>query len=227
MIADECFKGMPMVKLVIFDLDGTLLNSLDDLAVSTNYALQKHRYPTHELLEYRRFVGNGINKLLERALPEEARTKENVLKIREDFMAYYAVHKADYTAPYPGIAELLEALRKKNILLAVASNKYHSATQALIPHYFGENTFGFVYGQREGIPVKPDPTIVFDILKEAGVKPEEVLYVGDSGVDMQTASNSGIVSIGVTWGFRSAEELKENGAIHIVDRPSDILKLLR
>ena len=215
-----------MVKLVIFDLDGTLLNSLDDLAASTNYALQKHGYPTHELIKYREFVGNGINKLLERALPEGTRTEENILKIREDFMAYYAVHKADYTAPYPGITDLLEALKKRTIFLAVASNKYHSATIALIPHYFGKDTFDFVYGQREGISVKPDPTIVFDILKEAGIKREDTLYVGDSGVDMQTALNSGIVSVGVTWGFRSAEELKENGAIHIVDHPSEILKLL-
>ncbi|MCR9011772.1 HAD family hydrolase [Gabonibacter chumensis] len=216
-----------MNRLIIFDLDGTLLNSLDDLAISANYALQKHNYPVHELRKYKEFVGNGINKLLERALPEGERTPENVLKIREDFMDYYAVHKADFTAPYPGIMDLLNELKRRGILLAVASNKYHAATQALIPHYFGEDTFHYVYGQREGVPIKPDPTVVFDILKEAGVSREETLYVGDSGVDMQTALNSGVVSIGVTWGFRSAKELEDNGAVHIVDHPSDMLKLLQ
>ena len=118
-----------MTKLVIFDLDGTLLNSLQDLATSTNYALQRHGYPTHELPAFRYFVGNGSDKLLERALPEAERSRENVLKIREDFMAYYAEHKADFTAPYDGICELLKTLKRHQLLLAVASNKYHAATR--------------------------------------------------------------------------------------------------
>ncbi len=213
-----------MTKLVIFDLDGTLLNSLQDLAASTNYALRQHGYPTHELPAFRYFVGNGINKLLERALPEKERTHENMLKIREDFMAYYAEHKADFTAPYDGICELLKTLKRHHVLLAVASNKYHAATRELIPEYFGEGLFDFVYGQREGIPVKPDPTIVFDIMKEAGGSKEEVLYVGDSGVDMQTAVNSGVTSVGVTWGFRDRKELQENGAQYIADEPYEIMK---
>ena len=213
-----------MTKLVIFDLDGTLLNSLQDLATSTNYALQRHGYPTHELPAFRYFVGNGIDKLLERALPEAERSRENVLKIREDFMAYYAEHKADFTAPYDGICELLKTLKRHQLLLAVASNKYHAATQELIPEYFGEGVFDFVYGQREGIPAKPNPTIVFDIMKEAGVSKEEVLYVGDSGVDMRTAVNSGVTSIGVTWGFRDRKELLANGAQYIADEPYEIMK---
>ena len=216
-----------MIKLVIFDLDGTLLNSLEDLAASTNYALRRHGYPEHELSAYRYFVGNGIDKLLERALPESVRTHENMLKIKEDFVVYYAVHKADFTAPYAGIPELLGELKKQGMLLAVASNKYHEATVVLIPEYFGEGLFDFVFGQREGVPIKPDPTIVFDIIKAAGVKKEEVLYVGDSGVDMQTAVNSGVTSIGVTWGFRDQRELLDNGACHIVNHPSEILEVIR
>lgn len=216
-----------MTKLVIFDLDGTLLNSLQDLAASTNYALRRHGYPTHELPAYRYFVGNGINKLLERALPESERTEENMLKIREDFVAYYAEHKADFTAPYDGICELLRELKRREMLLAVASNKYHSATVALIPEYFGEGLFDFVYGQRDGVPIKPDPTIVFDIMKEAGVTQDEVLYVGDSGVDMQTAVNSGVASVGVTWGFRDREELLKNGASCIADQPWEIVKFIK
>ena len=216
-----------MTKLLIFDLDGTLLNSLQDLAASTNYALRQHGYPTHELPAFRYFVGNGINKLLERALPEKERTHENMLKIREDFMAYYAVHKADFTTPYDGIYDLLKALKRHHLLLAVASNKYHEATRELIPEYFGEGLFDFVYGQREGIPVKPNPTIVFDIMKEAGVTKEEVLYVGDSGVDMQTAVNSGVTSVGVTWGFRDRKELLANGAQYIADEPCEITRWVR
>ncbi|WP_270488244.1 HAD family hydrolase [Butyricimonas synergistica] len=215
-----------MIKLVIFDLDGTLLNSLEDLAASTNYALRRYGYPEHELPAYRYFVGNGIDKLLERALPDAVRTPENVMKIKEDFVAYYAVHKADFTAPYAGIPELLGELKRQGILLAVASNKYHEATVALIPAYFGEGLFDFVFGQREGIAIKPDPTIVYDIIKAAGVRKEEVLYVGDSGVDMQTAVNSGVTSVGVTWGFRDREELLANGACHVAESPLDILAIL-
>ena len=218
---------MKKYETVIFDLDGTLLNSLEDLAASTNYALRQHGYPEHELPAYRHFVGNGINKLLERALPEAVRTEENVMKVREDFVAYYSIHKADFTAPYAGITDLLGELKRRGVLLAVASNKYHAATVELIPEYFGKGVFDFVFGQREGIPIKPDPTIVFDIIKAAGVNKDEVLYVGDSGVDMQTAVNSGVTSVGVTWGFRDRKELLENGACHIADRPSDILEIMK
>lgn len=129
-------------------------------------------------------------------------------------MAYYAEHKADFTAPYDGICELLKTLKRRHLLLAVASNKYHAATKELIPEYFGEGLFDFVYGQREGIPVKPDPTIVFDIMKEAGVTKEEVLYVGDSGVDMQTAVNSGVLRLDVTWDSVIGKIIGKRGSIH-------------
>ncbi len=216
-----------MIELIIFDLDGTLLNTLDDLAVSTNYALRKHGYPEHELNAYRYFVGNGITKLIERALPEEARQADIVLGIRKEFIAYYQQHKTDLSRPYPGIPELLTQLQRQNICLAVASNKYQQGTTELISHFFEKKLFSVVLGQRENIPVKPDPAIVFEILKQTGIKKSAALYVGDSGVDMQTARNSGLTSIGVTWGFRPRQELEENGACYLVDTPEEIIGNLK
>ena len=221
-----CLYSRLMIKLVVFDLDGTLLDSLKDLAVSANYALRLNGFPEHDLAEFRYFVGNGITKLIERALPLENRQLETIEKVRADFVNYYSLHKADYTAPYPGIVDLLRKLRKRDICLAVASNKFQSATEVLVPYYFGQGTFAFVYGQREGIPTKPDPRVVFDILHEAGVQQDETLYVGDSGVDMQTASRAGVTAVGVMWGFRTREELQANGASFIVEHPAEILKLL-
>lgn len=185
-----------MKKLVIFDLDGTLLNTIADLAHSTNYALNKLGYPTHEIEKYNFMVGNGIDKLFERALPEGEKSKENVLRVRKEFVPYYDIHNADDSRPYPGIPELLSYLQDAGIQITVASNKYQAATQKLIDHYFPEIHFTAVFGQREGIKVKPDPTVVFDILEVAKVTKEEVLYVGDSGVDMQTAANAGVT---VCW----------------------------
>lgn len=214
-------------SLVIFDLDGTLINSLDDLAASANHVLRRRGYPEHELLSYRRFVGNGITKLIERALPADARSEENVAEVREEFVAYYSLHKADFTKPYDGIPALLGELKRKGIRLAVASNKFHAATVELVSHYFGTGFFDFVYGQRDGVPPKPDPQVVFDILREAGVGKSETLYVGDSGVDMRTALNAEVCSVGVTWGFRGREELLETGARHIVDRPEEIMQIVK
>lgn len=213
------------MKLVIFDLDGTLLNTINDLATSTNYALRKFGYPEHEPADYRYFVGNGITKLVERALPEWARHEEQITQVKAEFVAYYSVHKSDLTVPYPGISELLEKLQQQQIKLAVASNKFDQATGELVHHYFGDRLFSIVLGQREGIPVKPNPAIVNDILEQTGVSRDEVLYVGDSGVDMQTARNAGVKSVGVTWGFRSRQELEENGALFVADQPAEILKI--
>lgn len=215
-----------MKKLAIFDLDGTLLNTIADLAHCTNYALKKLDYPTHEVEEYNLMVGNGINKLFERALPEGAKTEENILRVRKKFVPYYDVHNADDSRPYPGIPELLSHLQSAGIQLAVASNKYQTATQKLIAHYFPGIHFAAVFGQREGVNVKPDPTIVFDILKLANVQKEDVLYVGDSGVDMQTAANAGIAACGVTWGFRPRTELENFHPEYIVDTAEEIKDLL-
>ena len=215
-----------MKKLVIFDLDGTLLNTIADLAASTNHALAANGYPTHPTEEYRFFVGNGINKLFERALPEGEKTEANVLKIRQHFIPYYDVHCVDLTKPYPGIPELLRDLRDQNVQVAVASNKYDAAVQKIIHHYFGDIDFVAIEGQKEGVNVKPDPSVVFSILSQARVPKREVLYVGDSGVDMETARRACVDSVGVTWGFRPEKELVEYYAGTIIHQPGAILSLI-
>lgn len=216
-----------MKKLVIFDLDGTLLNTIADLANSTNYALKVLGYPIHEPDKYNFMVGNGINKLFERALPDGEKTEENVLRVRQEFVPYYDQHNADKSRPYPGVTELLETLQTAGMQLAVASNKYQTATEKLIAHYFPNIKFTAVFGQREGIPMKPDPIIVKEILQIAKVQEEETLYVGDSGVDMQTAINAGVTSCGVTWGFRPRTELESFHPDHIVDNAEEIKLLCR
>jgi phosphoglycolate phosphatase len=212
-----------MKELIIFDLDGTLLNTIADLAQSVNYALEQLGFPTHEESAYNYMVGNGINKLFERALPEKERTEENVRRVRELFIPFYSRHNMDKSRPYPGISELLNTLQQQGKLLAVASNKYQAGTEQLIVHYFPEIKFAAVFGQREGIAPKPDPTVVYDILHRTGVPKENVLYVGDSGVDMQTAINSHIASCGVTWGFRPRAELETFRPDYLVDRADEIL----
>ena len=212
-----------MKKLVIFDLDGTLLDTIADLAESANYALKQLGYPTHDVETIRTFVGNGINKLLERALPPHEQTEENVMRMRSHFVPYYDVHNADLSSPYPGIVNLLEDLQAKGIQIAVASNKYQAATVKLVKQYFPNIDFVEILGQREGINVKPDPTIVFDILKKAKVSCEETLYVGDSGVDMQTAINAGVDAVGVTWGFRPRAELESFRPMGLIDKAEELL----
>ena len=215
-----------MKKLVIFDLDGTLLNTIADLAESANYALKQLGYPTHDAETIRTFVGNGINKLLFRALPDEDKTEENVMRMRTHFIPYYDAHNADLSAPYPGIVSLLEELQKKGLMIGVASNKYQEATVKLVKHYFPTIHFIEVLGQRESIAVKPDPTIVFDILKKAGVSKEETLYVGDSGVDMQTAINAGVDAVGVTWGFRPRAELEGFCPLGLIDKAKELFSFI-
>ena len=212
-----------MKKLVIFDLDGTLLDTIADLAESANYALKQLGYPTHNVETIRTFVGNGINKLLERALPLHEQTEENVMRMRSHFVPYYDIHNADLSTPYPDIISLLEDLQAKGILIAVASNKYQEATVKLVKQYFPDIDFIEILGQREGINVKPDPTIVFDILQKADVSKEDILYVGDSGVDMQTAINAGVDAVGVTWGFRPRAELESFQPMGLIDKAEELL----
>ena len=213
-------------RLAIFDLDGTLLDTVADLANATNQALAQCGYPTHPTDAYYQFVGNGINKLFYRALPEEARTEENVLRIRSLFVPYYNKHNADDSRPYPGVSELLRELQAQGIQVAVASNKYQQATVKLVGHFFPDIRFAAVYGQREGVAIKPDPTIVADILNDTDISRADTIYIGDSGVDMQTARNAEVESIGVSWGFRSVEELIDNGAEQIVHRAEEIAALI-
>ena len=216
-----------MKRLVIFDLDGTLLNTIEDLGEAANYALEKTGYPTHSIASYPYFVGNGVSKLLQRVLPEDARTEENVNELRKYFMEYYEVHNTDNTKPYPGITELLEQLQDDRVKLAVASNKYDSAVKKLITHYFPQIKWAALEGQKEGVPVKPDPSIVFEILSKCPTKKSDVLYIGDSGVDMETARRACVTSCGVTWGFRPISELMAYHAENIANQPNEIYTLVQ
>lgn len=215
-----------MKKLIIFDLDGTLLNTIADLAHSTNHALQTLGYPTHEVASYNFMVGNGINKLFERALPEGEKTEENVLRVRKEFLLHYDRHNAR-----PRVA-LIREFRNcwKHCSIKVINWPWLpiniAATEKLIAHYFPGIRFVAVFGQREGVKVKPDPAVVHDILQIADVSKDEVLYVGDSGVDMQTAINSGVTSCGVTWGFRPRTELESFCPDYIVDKAETILSIV-
>lgn len=214
-----------MKHIVIFDLDGTLLDTIKDLGEAANHALQMAGYPVHSLSSYPFFVGNGVSRLLERVLPEDARSQANVAMLRQYFTEYYDSHCTVHTRPYPGIHGLLLQLTGAGIKVAVASNKYQAAVTALIGHYFPDIPWAAVEGQKDDYPTKPDPSIVFDILSKNPTPKADVLYVGDSGVDMETARRACVASVGVTWGFRPVKELREYYAEHIVNRPSEILQL--
>ena len=216
-----------MKKLAIFDLDGTLLNTIADLAAATNHALSTCGFPTHSIEVYPTFVGNGVAKLLERALPEDARTPDNAQHMRAAFTQYYDEHCCDLTTPYPGIPELLQQLTDQGTAIAVASNKYQSAVEKIIRHYFPTLPWAAVEGHKEDVPTKPDPSIVFEILGKCPTPKSDVIYIGDSGVDMETARRACIQSIGVTWGFRPEAELAAAYANHIVSSPDEILPLAR
>ena len=209
-----------MKKLIIFDLDGTLLNTIADLAQSTNHALQALGYPTHPESAYNFMVGNGINKLFERA-SRKGKERRNVLRVRKEFVPYYDVHNADKSRPYPGIPELLEQLQEKDDIgsgFQQISIGYRETDFTLFPqHTFYRRLRTTGRGQREA-----RPTVVHDILDITRISREDVLYVGDSGVDMQTAANAGVTACGVTWGFRPRTELEEFHPAHIVDNATDI-----
>lgn len=213
-----------MKPVCIFDLDGTLLNTIADLGVACNHALEQAGFPLHPLAEYPHLVGNGVNRLIERALPEGAKTEENVLRLREVFIPYYDTHNCVHTQPYEGIGGVLQELKQRGWLLAVASNKYQAATEQLVHHFFGD-LFDVVLGERTGCPRKPDPQIVRDILAAIGGS-RKVWYIGDSDVDMQTAQNAGVSAIACTWGFCSRETLLAYHPAHLIDSPLQILSIV-
>jgi len=212
-----------MKKLIVFDLDGTLINSLEDLADSANHVLIQHGFPTHPVDAYRYFVGDGVRKLIERILPEEERNDARIEQCKAEFVAYYKIHMEDKTSVYPGITELLKVLKERGLKIAVATNKVHVAVAPLMAKYFPGIHFDSLIGQREGVPVKPAPQIMYDILKETGCQPSEALHVGDTATDMQLAYNAGVESVGVLWGYRPLEELQEAGADHIIRVPEELL----
>lgn len=209
---------------IIFDLDGTILNTLDDLADAGNHALSEMGYPIHEVEKYRYFVGNGIPKLIERIIPAGS-PREVYEKVYDIFCSYYNEHMYDKTRPYDGMAELLSELHKNGIKLAVVTNKAHIFACEMVKKYFG-NVFDAVFGSVEGLPKKPDPYWVNKALEEIGCKPSDCIYAGDSSVDMQTARNSGIFSCGVLWGFRGRDELLENGAMSLASNTSELMGVI-
>lgn len=210
---------------VIFDLDGTLINTLDDLADSANYMLQHYGYPQFPVDDYKYKVGNGIRKLVERSLPEEHRTDSEIDEAFNIFMTYYSEHSLDKTKPYDGIEQLLHDLRQKGIKIGVVTNKAHSAAVKILDELLPD-CFDCIYGQHEGVPTKPDPTSTLTVMSKLGTTPEHCIFAGDSSVDVQTACNSGAYAVGVLWGFRTKEELLENGAKTIIATPDELLALL-
>lgn len=190
-------------KLVIFDLDGTLIDTIADLGTAVNHALSLHGLPLHTIEEYKYMVGNGVRNLVWRAMPSDLKEDNALLDaLLADFLKYYQAHITDHSRPYDGIPQLLSALQDEGVMMAVASNKFIAGTQALIDRCFPGIRFVSVLGGREGVPLKPDPRVVAEIIRTAGVTVEETVMVGDSATDTATAANGGIRSIGVTWGFR-------------------------
>lgn len=214
-------------RLVIFDLDGTLLNTIGDLAACCDYVLARRGLPQHSYEEYCHFVGNGVTRLVERALPESMRDPETVAAVRADFVAYYTEHIDCHTKPYDGIPELLATLAERGVKLAVASNKFQAGTEKLVSKFFPQLHFAAVMGQMPDRPLKPDPRVIYEILDQVGASKAETLYVGDSGLDMDAARAAGVFSIGATWGFRSVEELKEHGADCLAIHPGEIIDCLK
>ena len=215
-----------MKKLAIFDLDGTLVNSVADLGNACNHALEQLGFPTHSRLTYNSLVGNGVTRLIERALPEDARRTRVVESMRTRFMEFYNEHLWDETVPYPGIMELLQSLVDKDVKLAVASNKYQEATARIVEHFFSEFPWAAVQGHREMMPLKPDPSIVFSILLECPTAKADTILIGDSGVDMETGYRACVDTVGVTWGFRKRSELVAARADNIVNTPEEILPII-
>ena len=213
--------------LIIFDLDGTLINTIDDLGQACNYALAACGFPTHKIEDYPRLVGNGINKLIERALPEKLRQEETVMQVREYFVPYYDEHNCDYTRPYEGIPQLLKTLKEQGHYLAVASNKYQTATEKIVAQLF-PGIFDIVLGERENIARKPDPQIVYDILSTLNTQlsTTNCLYIGDSLVDAQTAKAANLPFVACTWGFCTREQLLTVTPDHMVNHPLEILTLI-
>lgn len=217
-----------MIKLVIFDLDGTLVNSIYDIHDSLNETMREFGYPERTHQDTLSFIGDGVEMLVKRAMPEnEGQDAEKVCEVTAVFRKTYRKNGTNLTKPYDGIHELLENLEKEGIMVAVASNKYQTASELVVRHYFPHIGFAALEGRRDERPPKPDPKVIYDIITIAGVEKEETVFVGDSDVDMQTAKNAGVTAIGVTWGYRSREVLTNAGADMIAGCPESILSFVK
>ena len=212
-----------MKKLIIFDLDGTLLNTIGDLADAVDYVMRSRNLPEHTNAEYRQMVGGGIKRLVERALPAElAENEQYVEECVTQFRSYYVDNIDRHTIPYEGIPELLRKLQRDGVKMAVASNKFQHGTDRLVAKFFGDIEFIAIEGNRDGAPLKPNPEIIHNILRIASLEPCDAVMVGDSGIDIRTAIAAGIDSIGVSWGFRYADELYAAGATTVVTTAEEL-----
>lgn len=216
-----------MMKLVAFDLDGTLINSLEDLAHCMNCALEEQGYPVHPVEAYRHFVGDGLATLVEHVLPFKKRDADLQAAVLNAFNRHYNKGYANLTAPYHGVDALLDYCNRHEIATAVISNKPDAFTQTLVSKLFGQNSFAFVSGKREGLAPKPNPALLFAAMEECGATPEQCLYVGDSDTDVLTAHNAGVRCAGAIWGFRGEEELKAADADFLLQNPEDLIELLK
>lgn len=215
------------MKTFLFDLDGTLINSLGDLADSVNHVLEKRGLPTHPEEAFCYFVGDGMRNLIIRALPEELRTPEMIEQVLQDYASYYSSHTAVRTRPYPGVVDTLRELKNLGCKTAVVTNKPDAQANIVMGELFEKDLFDLVAGNREGFATKPDPSLALDVMRRLGVKPEDCVFVGDSGVDMQTAKNCGALPVGVLWGFRTEQELLDNGALHLINSPMQLLDFVK
>ncbi len=214
-------------KAVLFDLDGTLLNSLEDIADSMNHVLKRFGFPTHETEAYKLFIGDGIKKLIERVLPHDKQDEETARKFLFESRKYYEDNCMRKTKKYNGISELLDELTKLSVRKSILSNKPHNLTNLLVLKILYGWNFDVVFGERPEYKTKPDPEAALEIARIMKIKPEEFVYVGDSSTDMKTAIAAGMFPVGVLWGFRSAEELRKAGAKELINKPIDLLKFFR
>lgn len=213
-------------RAVVFDLDGTLLDTLDDIAAACNRVLARHGFATHAAGDYRAFVGEGAQRLIEQALPADARGPERVAACLAGYVADYGANWKVATRPYPGVAALLDALVLRGVRRAVLSNKPHAITGLCVAELLAPWTFDAVLGTDGSLPRKPDPAGALRIASELGLAPSEFLYLGDSGIDMRTARAAGMFPCGALWGFRSRAELEESGALALAAHPRDVIRLL-
>lgn len=213
------------MQALLFDLDGTLIDSLEDLADAVNAMLTEHGYPTRPLELFPQYIGEGVNKLVERALPEGSRSPKEIEARSADYQRHYESRWNNKTRPYPGMMDTLVTLREKGLKLAVLSNKPDHFTQLCCEYFFPAGTFDYVRGALPHVPRKPHPEAALDIAGRLGITPADCGYLGDSGLDMEMACAAGMLAIGALWGFRSEAELRENGAQHLIGKPEDLLQI--
>lgn len=214
-----------MIKAVLFDLDGTLVNSLADLATAGNSALERLGFPTHCVEDYKYFVGHGLADLARRILPEDKRDEETKALCLKYIIEYYSDHFVDKTYAYEGMPQLVRELHNKGIKVAVVSNKAQPMAEKVVEKLYG-NVFDLLLGKRDEFPAKPDPAMLLFAMKQLGVEPQECAFVGDSGMDMAAALNAGAVPTGVLWGFRTADELNGNGAKFLVNNSQELAQII-